>query len=172
MKEQQKEQALNKLEYFFNENNSDFIQINNAILSAENKTIKCLLIVNALDMISQYYSGELKNNRTSKRLINLFMEFGDISAKNAEILFQFRNALCHHFGTFSFNNIANKKYRFKINSDENSLIIENDKLIEISEKLLEKLYLKSITSIKNKFVKDEKHLTNFIKVYRFIHTEK
>lgn len=170
MTEKQKEQALNKLDYFFNDNYSDFIQINNAILSAENKTIKCLLIVNALDMISQYYSGELKNNRTSKRLINLLMEFGDISAKNAEILFQFRNALCHHFGTFSFNYLANKKYRFKINSDENSLIIQNDKLIEISEKLLEKLYLKSITSINNKFVKDEKLLTNFIKVYRFIHT--
>lgn len=169
MTEQQKEQALNKLDYFFNDKNSDFIQINNAIHSVNNKTIKCLLICNAIDLLSQYYSGNIKNNRTSKRFIELLKQCDNINPKNAELLFQFRNALCHHFGTFTYNHLADKKYYFKIDSSSAKLIEVRNNLIVISDILLEKLYLKLIEFVKNKITTDNIQLMRFLKVYKFIH---
>lgn len=168
MKNQQREQALTNLDYFFDDENSDFVQLNHAIHATENKTVKCLLIMNALDMLAQYYVGEIKNNRTAKRFINLLIECGNCTSKEAEILFQFRNALCHHFGTFSYNHLANKKYHFKINTQENSLIEEQNYQVKISVNHLENLFQKVLSNIKNKFLNNEKRLMNFNKIYKFV----
>lgn len=172
MTEEQKTQAINKLEYFFSSDESDFFQLNNLIKSEKNKTIKCLLITSAFDLLSQYYSGELKNNRTSKRFKELLIECGNITTTEAELLFQFRNALCHHYGTFTYNHLANKKYRFKIVSNHESLFEEKDQFIFVSSVVLEKLYINTTELLKIKLKQSDSCLKNFIKIYKFIRIEK
>ncbi|MFN4234345.1 MAG: hypothetical protein ACK4IK_06010 [Bacteroidia bacterium] len=172
MTNQQKELALKKIEYFFTDNESVFIQLINAIKSAENKTIKCLLIANCIDMLAQYYSGDLKNNRTSKRFKELLIECGKISNETAELLYQFRNALNHHFGTFSYNHLANKKFRFEINSNINSLFEHRNNCIYVSDIMLEKFHLELCEKTFSLIKGNEKRMNNFLKVYKFIHLEK
>lgn len=169
MTEKQKQQALSLFHHFITTNHSEFVQLNIAIKSEKNTTVKCLLICNAIDMLSQYYSGDIKNNRTSKRFIELLKQCDNINPQYAELLFQFRNALCHHFGTFTYHHLADKKYHFKIDGNSATLVDARNNLIVISDILLEKLYLKLIEFIKQKVTTDDKVLMRFIKVYRFIH---
>jgi hypothetical protein len=169
MTEKQKQQALNLFHQFFSANHSEFVQLDNAIKSEKNTTVKCLLICNAIDLLSQYYSGELKNNRTSKRFIELLKQCDNINPHFAELLFQFRNALCHHFGTFTYNHLADKKYHFKIDSNSATLFDVKNNLIVISDILLEELYFKLIEFFKRNIMADDKLLMRFVKVYKFIH---
>lgn len=172
MTNQQKELALNKIEYFFTDNESVFIQLINAIKSADNKTVKCLLIANCIDLLAQYYSGDLKNNRTSKRFIELLIECGKISKEEAELMYQFRNALNHHFGTFSYNHLANKKFRFEINSNINSMFEQRNNCIYVSNIMLEKFHFELCEKTFSFMKENENIMNNFLKVYKFIHLEK
>lgn len=168
---QQKKLVLKNLNFFFTANDSPFVQINNAIKSTDNKTVKCLLITNSIDLLAQYYSGDLKNNKTSKRFKDLLIHCGQLSNEEAELMYQFRNALSHHFGTFSFNHLANKKYRFKIHSENKQLFEERNSMIYVSDIILEKRYFQIIDNVKNMIKNDIKRTGNFMKVFRFIHPE-
>jgi hypothetical protein len=169
MTEKQKKQAHEAIHYFFNNPASDYVQLKNTIVSIENATVKCMLIMNAIDLLSQYYAGELKNNRTSNRIKTFLSFFSEITAAETELLFQFRNALNHHFGSFSYNHLANRKYFFKIISDKDNLIFTKNEKTFLSIFLLEQLFIDCENRFKKRVSTDEKAMYTFLKVYKFIH---
>lgn len=64
-------------------------------------------------------------------------------------MYQFRNALSHHFGTFSFNHLANKKYRFEIHSANKQLFEERNTMIYVSDLIVVNRYFQITENVKN-----------------------
>jgi hypothetical protein len=156
-------QAIN---HFFYNSDATFVQLQKDIANTHNDKVKAMLILSGIDMMSQYYAGDIKNKRTSKRIKAFLVQMGKLSEQDAEMLFQYRNALFHHYGAVTYDSLADKKYHFITSSENKNLISKNNKNYHVSIEQLVQLNQEIVKNYLNSLALKKNIQTNFIKVFR------
>ena len=117
-------------------------------MPSENTMSKSYLIFSAFDLLTQFHYGALDKKQVAKRIKKFWVKYGKLSAGNAELLLQFRNAVIHNYGQLAFDMRTKREYRFINEPAEKLIEMYSRSVINIDVNRLEKMLLRCVENYK------------------------
>jgi hypothetical protein len=128
---------------------------------------RALLIVNLIELLSQYQSGKLHKKGNHKRFDRFLQTHTNLSSETNHLLYTFRNALVHNGGSYASDQKGNV-YRF-ILIREGVLLKPVSKVIhEVNVEYLQQILEKILTSLSIKLSENKGLRSRFKSVHERI----
>ncbi|MCB0482515.1 MAG: hypothetical protein KDC83_13890 [Flavobacteriales bacterium] len=127
----------------------------------------CMMLWTGIDLMSRFYSGQLLNQKSFKRIKSFLFEFFPIPKERLRAFIQFRNSCIHSVGYYAYDDLTKSESRFYLSSIFDQ-VIEKD---EFGKKLVnpiefKKGFVQAVSSYRDALKKDPELQAKFVKVYR------
>lgn len=128
---------------------------------------RALLVVNIIDLLSQFNSGKLHKKGNQKRFDRFLQAYANTSSDTNYLLYTFRNALVHNGGSYASDQKGNV-YRFHL-KQEGKLIQETSRVVyTVNVNLFQKLLDQILISLEERLKIDKSLQQRFILVHKRI----
>ncbi len=128
---------------------------------------RALLIVNLIELLSQYQSGKLHKKGNHKRFDRFLQAHTNLSSETNHLLYTFRNALVHNGGSYASDQKGNV-FRFVLTRDGTLLKPVSKVIHEVNVEYLQQILEEILISLSSKLKENEGLRDRFKSVHKRI----
>lgn len=128
---------------------------------------RALLIVNLIELLSQYQSGKLHKKGNHKRFDRFLQAHTNLSSNTNNLLYTFRNAVVHNGGSYASDQKGNV-YRFVLKQEGVLLKSVSRVVYEVNIEELQEILITVFSSLANKLTDNEGLQLRFQTVHKRI----